>query len=294
MSFGGRIDRRYCRPACRTLAYGNWLRTRGIDHGPTAVPHWAIGRLPKLSIALTTLGRVQGDVTVLARQMEYEEAAVRAWLLRLRELGDMTPDVPPPDPKVRLRADGDRLRADLAEALAQRNKLEEQLRDYQAQTGAKPTKLAKELESVQRNLNEQADLHTKFAGEFATLTADEANARKLAGKLQAQHIDDEAELTRLRKELSSAQSDAKSVAEKLRTIEQDRGELNTAKARLKKELAALRATAKKPVRSTGPRALPTEDGHRPTARTIRAHELEAWPRWENPKVGRHRRQELPE
>ena len=42
----GRIDRRDCRPGCRTLAYRMRLRTRRIEHGPTAVPCWAAGRLP--------------------------------------------------------------------------------------------------------------------------------------------------------------------------------------------------------------------------------------------------------
>lgn len=72
----------------------------------------AAGRLPELAQALTTLGRVQGNVTVLARQMECEEAAVRGWLLRLRTLGEELPDTPVPDPQARLRSETERLRAD--------------------------------------------------------------------------------------------------------------------------------------------------------------------------------------
>lgn len=258
MTFGGRIDRRYCRPACRTLAYRNRLRTRQIEHGPTAVPRWAIGRLPELYIALTTLGRVQGNVTVLARQMECEEASVRAWLLRLRELGDLTPVVPPPDPEIRLRSEADRLRAGLDEALAQRNELDEELRDHKAQAAAEIAKLRKELESMHQQLDERAALISKTAHETTALKADELHARQKIKELQAQLSHDQAELSHLKQELSVVKSDAQSVANKLKTVEQERTALINGKAQVETELVVLREAAKQPARTLAQRAQPAE------------------------------------
>ena len=245
MSGGGRIDRRYCRPSCRTLAYRIRLRTRGIEHGPTAVPRWAIGRLPELSIALTTLGRAQGNITVLARQMECEEASVRAWLLRLRDLGDTTPDVPPPEPEIRLRAEADRLRYDLDEALAQRNKLDEELRANKAETSAAIARLHKELECTRQQLDDRASLLTQIAGETATLKLDAGRARLRIQELQVQHGDDQAEISRLQQALSTAKNNLKSGEEKLSTVEQDRTRLRDEITQMSKEVVTLRDASKK-------------------------------------------------
>lgn len=242
---GGRIDRRYCRDACRTLAYRMRLRTRGIERGPTAVPRWAIGRLPELAIALTTLGRVQGNVTVLARQMECEEASVRALLLRLRELGDTTPDVPPPEPEIRLRAAADRLRYDLDEALAQRNKLDEELRANKAETSTAIARLHKELERTRQQLDDRASQLTQTANETAALKTDAGNARLRVQELQAQHGDDQAEISRLQQALATAKNNLKSGEEKFSTAEQDRSRLRGEIAQMTKEVVTLRDASKK-------------------------------------------------
>lgn len=262
MSFGGRIDRRYCRPACRTLAYRRRLRTRRIEHGPTAVPRWAIGRLPELSIALTTLGRVQGNVTVLARQMECEEASVRAWLLRLRELGDRTPDVPPPEPEIRLRTEADRRLADLDEALTQRNELDEDLRAHKAQAAAEITKLRKELESMRQQFDERAELLTKMADETVSLKAEEAHARQKTKELQAQYSREQAAHSGLKQELSAIKNDAQSIAKKLKAVEQERTALLDGKAQVERELAVLREAAKQPARALAQRVQPAEGAQR--------------------------------
>lgn len=259
---GGRIDRRYCRPSCRTLAYRMRLRTRGIEHGPTAVPRWAIGRLPELAIALTTLGRVQGNVTVLARQMECEEASVRALLLRLRELGDTTSDVPPPEPEIRLRAEADRLRSDLDEALAQRNELDVELRENKKEAAEEITKLRRELDSLRQQLDERAARLTKVESETAGLKASEAQAQQQARDLQAQRRNDQAALSQMKQDLSVAKNDAQSVVNKLKSVEQERTSLISGRAQVERELAALRETAMQPTRAITQRAQPIESAQR--------------------------------
>jgi hypothetical protein len=214
----GRIDRRYCRPGCRTLAYRMRLRTRGIEHGPTAVPRWAAGRLPELAQALTTLGRVQGNVTVLARQMECEEAAVRAWLLRLRALGEDLPDTPVPDPQARLRSETERLREDLDEALAQRNKLDEELRAHKDQISTEIAKLRREAEE----------------------------ARKPTQKAEKEQPPrEQEEVLRLHGELAKAQAELKAKEDRLRAAEQERASLRDEKVRAEQELLALRVSKRR-------------------------------------------------
>lgn len=215
----GRIDRRYCRPGCRTLAYRMRLRTRGIEHGPTAVPRWAAGRLPELAQALTTLGRVQGNVTVLARQMECEEAAVRAWLLRLRALGEEPPDVPVPEPEVRLRVEADRLRADLDEALAQRNQLDEELRAHKAQSSAEITKLREALKDARK---------------------------QTAAAEDTQRQSEQEELGRLRSELVTLKDELKKREDKLRDAEQERTVLRAGKEKAADEVLSLLAANRRP------------------------------------------------
>lgn len=227
----GRIDRRYCRPGCRTLAYRMRLRTRGIEHGPTAVPRWAVGRLLELAQALTTLGRVQGNVTVLARQMECEEAAVRAWLLRLRALGEKLPDVPVPEPEARMRSEAERLRADLDEALAQRNKLDEELRVHKEQSSAAVAKLRRELE---------------------------ASRKQTAPAKKEERTKEQEEVLRLQRELVAVKDEMKTKDDKLRATEQERASLRDETTRLGREVAALRASTKK--RAPAHRSLQMESG----------------------------------
>jgi hypothetical protein len=195
------------------------LRVRGLERGPTAVPRWAAGRLPELAQALTTLGRVQGNVTVLARQMECEEASVRAWLLRLRALGEEPPDAPVPEPEVRLRGEADRMRADLDEALAQRNKLDEQLREQEAQSSTELTKLREALEDARKQTAAASD---------------------------AQRASEQQELVRLRSELLTLKDELKKRDDKLRDNDRERTSLREEKEKAEREMLSLLTSNRRP------------------------------------------------
>lgn len=250
----GRIDRRYCRPGCRTLAYRMRLRTRGIEHGPTAVPRWAVGRLPELAVTLTTLGRVQGNVTTLARQLECEEAAVRAELLRLRALGDPIEETEPPEPQERLRAEAEALRKSLDEALAQRNTTEEELRKQQARFAGDLVVLRRELEVTKKARDQLAERLTAVEKENAALKAGDLAAGRRATEMQAQargqakaFADEEAShqaardaLSRTRVELLAAQENFKALQSQLLAAKQELARARASAQRLQVDLSAAR------------------------------------------------------
>jgi len=78
MPFGLRIDARYCKPSCRTLAY----RIRRRAYGPANqaarhAPRWAAGQPPFIRSALASLASLQAQILQLALQLEQQDIAFR-------------------------------------------------------------------------------------------------------------------------------------------------------------------------------------------------------------------------
>ena len=205
-------------------------------------------------MTLTTLGRVQGNVTTLARQLECEEAAVRAELLRLRELGEPVEETEPPEPQERLRAEAEALRKSLDEALAQRNTTEEELRKQQARFAGDLVVLRKELEVTKKARDQLADRLTAVEKENAVLKAGDLAAGRRATEMQAQArgqakalTDEEAShqgtrdsLARTRVELLTAQENFKALQSQLLAAQQELSRERASAQRLQADLSAAR------------------------------------------------------
>lgn len=77
MPTGARIDQRYCKESCRTLAYRIRKRS-GLPARPrTAVPRWVDGQPPTIASALAALAELQARVLHIAHHIEQDDIAFR-------------------------------------------------------------------------------------------------------------------------------------------------------------------------------------------------------------------------
>lgn len=77
MSTEARIDRRYCKASCRTLAYRIRKRS-GLSARPrTAVPRWVDGQPPTIASVLAALAELQARVLHIAHHVEQDDIAFR-------------------------------------------------------------------------------------------------------------------------------------------------------------------------------------------------------------------------
>lgn len=78
MPVGLRIDARYCKPSCRTLAYRIRRRTYGpANQSARHAPRWAAGQTPIIRSALASLASLQAQILQLALQLEQQDIAFR-------------------------------------------------------------------------------------------------------------------------------------------------------------------------------------------------------------------------
>ena len=76
MPLTGRVDRRYCRGACRTLAYRVRRRVKAVRAPGPLEPQWAEPSAV-VKTMLTSLAQIQARVLDFAHQLEHEELYAR-------------------------------------------------------------------------------------------------------------------------------------------------------------------------------------------------------------------------
>ena len=237
-----RIDRRYCKQSCRTLAYRIRRRTQQPSRQRERAPQWVKGQPPVIGSALAALADLQARVLWLAHQLEQDDidfrrGSVSAPVLSARE-------VVPTDATAKKTADADAARqiaeltAELQEARAgwesaraQATQAERrivqildenerlgtvaaQVHEMQEALGTTQTRLRETQQigaTAERQLSdseadlEQARRSLRIATEWAAkLEADEASARHAHAQTLKQLSSSEAELEQTRRSLRIA------------------------------------------------------------------------------------------
>lgn len=77
MSSVGRIDRRYCKESCRTLAYRHRKRTGEPAKRRERIPKWTEGQPLVIGSALAALADLQGRIVQMAHHLEKDDIAFR-------------------------------------------------------------------------------------------------------------------------------------------------------------------------------------------------------------------------
>ncbi len=133
MPTGARIDQRYCKESCRTLAYRIRKRS-GLPARPrTAVPQWVDGQPPTIASALAALAELQARVLHIAHHIEQDDIAFR----QACPTGEREQEQPPAKDTTPLQA---RI-AELEQELAQARRALEQAQDDQGATAREVQRL---------------------------------------------------------------------------------------------------------------------------------------------------------
>lgn len=126
MSTEARIDRRYCKASCRTLAYRIRKRS-GLSARPrTAVPRWVDGQPPTIASVLAALAELQARVLHIAHHVEQDDIAFRHTCPTREQKRDAEPAIDTKPLEARIQ--------ELEQELAQAQRSLQQATDEQATT----------------------------------------------------------------------------------------------------------------------------------------------------------------
>lgn len=168
-----RIDRRYCKASCRTLAYRVRKRS-GLPARPrTSVPRWVDGQPPTIASVLAALAELQARVLHIAHHVEQDDIAYRHACPAPREAQPS----PSPETVVMLAQKDEQIRSlqhELREAREQAAEAARQAEQCQIEAAQQAQ------ESLRRIGAEHAATQTEKDAEIERLQADLTELRRKA------------------------------------------------------------------------------------------------------------------
>ncbi|MFO0577461.1 MAG: hypothetical protein U1A78_25940 [Polyangia bacterium] len=229
MPMTGRVDRRYCKGACRTLAYRLRRRVKAIAPPGPLEPQWAEPSAV-VKTMLTALAQIQARVLDFAHQLEGEELYSRR-PVRTEEHGaehaaqastrqqdaytqtSLFPSREEPEDKVEQEADGDERGEDEGDVIDELRTLVEQLKSDAQRAEARASVAERDAAALRAELSERrAQPNTSDASLRGRL----AETTKQRDRLQAELLTERERSGSLQQRLSSLQSEASTAIEKLR------------------------------------------------------------------------------
>lgn len=174
-----RIDRRYCKASCRTLAYRIRKRSGLTPRPRTAVPRWVDGQPPTIASVLAALAELQARVLHIAHHVEQDDIA-------FRHACPMTPQAEPSPETAALLIQKDAQIHALEEELSQAR---ERLADEALQAEQRQAEAARQAQDrLQSIAAEHSAMQAERDAQIDQLRAEVSELRRKAEEAEKEYL----------------------------------------------------------------------------------------------------------